>query len=137
MKPEMFRDREMALKARALIQRLAPKFQLKFMHVCGTHLATKTTLDDPTLRIRKMFGRPQKPFAIMAKDMPTINKIAYVSRDEKRLLESFRRPIVLLRKKDRALSSYVAPRLHNIGIMLPYSGIHTSCFTTLRNPPLL
>jgi hydrogenase expression/formation protein HypD len=37
MKPGMFRDREMAHRAAALIRRLAPESGLKFMHVCGTH----------------------------------------------------------------------------------------------------
>ncbi len=37
MKPEMFRNKEMAMKARAFIHKLAPSYHLKFMHVCGTH----------------------------------------------------------------------------------------------------
>jgi hydrogenase maturation protein HypF len=102
--------------------------------VGGTHLATKTTLDKPILRIRKMLGRPQKPFAIMARDMPTVNKIAYVGREEKRLLESFRRSIVLLRKKEGILSSYIAPKLYNIGVMLPYAGIHHLLFHYSQEP---
>ncbi len=96
--------------------------------VGGTHLATKTTLDEPILKIRRMLDRPQKPLAIMARDMPAVNKIAYVSKEEKRLLGSFRRPIVLLRKKDGALSGYIAPGLHNMGVMLPYTGIHHLLF---------
>jgi hydrogenase maturation protein HypF len=102
--------------------------------VGGTHLATSTTLDEAVLRIRKLLGRPQKPFAIMARDISAVNKIAYASREEKRLLESFRRPIVLLRRKEGVLSGYIAPGLHNIGVMLPYAGIHHLLFYYSREP---
>jgi hydrogenase maturation protein HypF len=102
--------------------------------VGGTHLATKTTLDEPIIRIRKLLGRAQKPFAIMARDAATVERIAYVRGEERRLLESFRRPIVLLRKREGTLSRHVSPGLHTIGVMLPYSGIHHLLFHYSHEP---
>lgn len=102
--------------------------------VGGTHLATMTTLDEPILRIRRMLGRPQKPFAVMARDSATVEKIAFLGKQERELLESFRRPIVLLEKRPGELSEYIAPGLHNIGVMLPYSGVHHLLFHHSMEP---
>jgi hydrogenase maturation protein HypF len=115
--------------ARALDQ----GFIVAIKGVGGTHLATKTTEDDPILRIREILGRREKPFAIMARDINAAKAIAYVGEAEEKLLQSFRRPIVVLKKKDM-LSEYVAPGLHNIGIMLPYSGIHYLLFHYSEEP---
>ncbi|MBI5253112.1 MAG: carbamoyltransferase HypF [Euryarchaeota archaeon] len=101
--------------------------------VGGTHLATKTTEDEAVLEIRKILNRPQKPFAIMARDVEAVEKIACLSKREKKLLTSFRRPIVLLKKKNN-LSEHIAPGLHNVGIMLPYAGIHHLLFYYSREP---
>lgn len=102
--------------------------------VGGTHLATKTTDDEAILKIRKILHRPRKPFAIMARDVRSVRKIAYVSEKEEELLTSFRRPIVLLRKKENKLSEYIAPQLHNVGAMLPYAGVHHLLFRYSREP---
>lgn len=101
--------------------------------VGGTHLATKTTEDDPILRIREILGRKEKPFAIMARDIDAVKTLAYVEEAEEELLQSFRRPIVILKKRD-ALSKYIAPGLHNIGVMLPYSGVHHLLFHYSKEP---
>ena len=102
--------------------------------VGGTHLATKTTMDEPILRIREMLGRPQKPFAVMARDIGSVEDIAFLGAEERNLIESFRRPIVLLKKRDGALSEYISPGLHNIGVMLPYAGVHHLLFHHSREP---
>lgn len=102
--------------------------------VGGTHLATKTTEDEAILKIREILRRPQKPFTIMARDLRSAEKIAYISEKEKKLLTSFRRPIVLLRKKESKLSEHIAPQLHNIGVMLPYAGIHHLIFHYSKEP---
>lgn len=101
--------------------------------VGGTHLATKTTEDNAVLEIRKILNRPQKPFAIMARDVEAVEKIAYLNNGEKKLLTSFRRPIVLLEKKNN-LSEHIAPGLHNVGIMLPYAGVHHLLFYYSKEP---
>ncbi len=91
----------------------------------GCHLACKTTSDDPVDRLRRRRRKPQKPFAVMSPSIEAVLTFADPSEDEIRLLESFRRPIVVVRKKEPfPLSRHVSPGLDSIGVMLPYSGIH-------------
>jgi len=92
----------------------------------GTHLACSTQSDETLLRLREAKGkRKYKPFAILVKDLQSIRKFAEINDEEEKLLSSFRKPIVLLkRNKNYNLSDWVAPGLHNIGVMLPYAGIH-------------
>jgi len=105
------------------------------MGVAGTHLATRATDSGAIAKLRRASRRPEKPFAIMARDLKTARKLAYINREEERLLLSPQRPIVLLRKReDSPLSPLVAPGLGNVGIMLPYSGVHHLLFHYSREP---
>lgn len=111
----------------------------------GFHIATSTTLDKPLTRLREAKHRNQKPFAIMARDLKATRTFATIDKKEAELLTSYARPIVLLDKsKDYCLSELVAPALHNIGVMLPYTGLHYMLFDevddaafvmTSANPP--
>jgi len=101
--------------------------------VGGTHLVARTTDDDAIMRMRKILRRPQKPFAIMARNISEARKIAFISAREEEFLLSQQRPIVLLKKK-KALSEHISPGLGNIGIMLPYSGMHHLLFYYSKQP---
>ncbi|NOZ77534.1 MAG: carbamoyltransferase HypF, partial [Euryarchaeota archaeon] len=96
--------------------------------VGGTHLVTRTTEDRAIARIRDILGRPQKPFAIMARDLDAVRGFARVGREEEELMTSFRRPIVLLRRREGRISELIAPGLDTVGVMLPYSGVHHILF---------
>jgi len=101
----------------------------------GFHVATATTRSEPIVRLRKVKHRAQKPFAIMARDLETIRSFAEVNLKEAELLTSYLRPIVLLRKSDNCyLSELVSPGLHNIGVMLPYTGLHVMLFDKVQEP---
>jgi hydrogenase maturation protein HypF len=101
----------------------------------GFHVATATTKDKPIARLRGVKDRSQKPFAIMARNLETIETFAEVSKAEEGLLTSHSRPIVLLNKRsDYRLSSLIAPGLHNIGVMLPYTGLHYMLFDEADEP---
>jgi len=101
----------------------------------GFHVATATTKDEPILRLRTVKHRSQKPLAIMARDLETAKSFAEVNPKEAELLESYIRPILLLRKSDNYyLSSQIAPGLHNVGVMLPYTGLHFMLFDDVREP---
>ncbi len=99
----------------------------------GTHLCARTTDDDAIIRMRRMLKRPFKPFAIMAKNVNEACKIAFISEKEKEHLLSPQRPVVLLQKKNK-LSEHISPGLNNIGIMLPYSGMHHLLFHYSKQP---
>ncbi|MGQ9641276.1 MAG: carbamoyltransferase HypF [Candidatus Bathycorpusculaceae bacterium] len=101
----------------------------------GFHVATSTVKDEPLARLRKVKHRNQKPFAIMARSLETIKRFAEVSRQEAELLTSYTRPIVLLNKSEGYyLSDLIAPGLHNIGAMLPYTGLHYMLFDKVEDP---
>jgi len=101
----------------------------------GFHVAAATTKSEPIKRLREIKHRAQKPFAIMARDLETIRSFAEVSRAEARLLTSYIRPIVLLKKRENYyLSELISPGLHTIGVMLPYTGLHVMLFDRIREP---
>ena len=76
-----------------------------------------------TLRQRKI--REDKPFALMAPDLESIEKYAFVSPAEKEVLLSPERPIVLLKKRESpTLAPSLAPNQKNWGFMLPYTPLH-------------
>jgi len=131
---ELFRDSEKISQIQKAAEALDSGRIVAIKGVGGTHLATKTTEDEAILKIRKILHRPQKPFAIMARNVRSAEKITYIDEKEKELLTSFRRPIVLLKKKENKLSEYIAPQLHNVGVMLPYAGIHHLLFHYSREP---
>ncbi|MEM2739293.1 MAG: carbamoyltransferase HypF [Candidatus Bathyarchaeia archaeon] len=104
----------------------------------GFHIATATTVDEPIRRLRERKGRKSKPFAIMARDIGAVESFAEVADIERKALESYIRPIVLLRKSEHYyLSDLIAPNLHLIGVMLPYTGLHILLFEGTKEPALV
>ncbi|MDH5374490.1 MAG: carbamoyltransferase HypF [Candidatus Bathyarchaeota archaeon] len=101
----------------------------------GFHVATATTKDEPLVRLRKVKHRKQKPFAIMTRSLEAIKSFAEVSLKEAELLTSYTRPIMLLNKSEKHhLSDLIAPGLHNVGVMLPYTGLHYMLFDEVDEP---
>jgi len=104
----------------------------------GFHIATSAINSDPIERLRIRKNRQNKPFAVMSKDFTSIKNFAIVSNVEKKVLSSHMKPIVLLNKNDDyCLSPLVSPKLHNIGVMLPYTGLHVILFQFVDEPALL
>nr|MDO8100493.1 carbamoyltransferase HypF [Candidatus Njordarchaeota archaeon] len=101
----------------------------------GFHVATSTLKSAPMERLRNVKHRSQKPFAIMSPNVEIVRTFAEVNEQEERLLSSFNRPIVLLDKSEKYhLSDLVAPGLHNVGVMLPYTGLHLMLFDNVSEP---
>jgi len=111
----------------------------------GFHVAASATRDEPLQALRRAKHRRAKPFAIMARSLEAAKGFAEVTSKEQALLSSYARPIVLLNKSDAYnLSPLVAPDLHNVGVMFPYTGLHYMLFDrvddaafvmTSANPP--
>ncbi len=111
----------------------------------GFHIAASTVKEKPLEALRTTKHRREKPFAIMAKSLEAAKGFAEVGSKEQELLTSPARPIVLLNKSPNYnLSPLVAPHLHNVGVMLPYTGLHYMLFDqvadsafvmTSANPP--
>ena len=99
----------------------------------GTHLACDATDHDAVGELRRRVGRPAQPYAIMG-DLDQLQRVAEIGREEFLALTGPERPIVLLRSCPRTLAADVAPGLHTVGAMLPYSGLHHLLFAELDAP---
>ncbi len=92
----------------------------------GMHLACRADGESAKkLRCRKQ--RDEKPFAVMCRDTETAEKLCRVSDDERKILEGFRRPIVLLHKRTGSELPEVSENGY-IGVMLPYTPLHYLLF---------
>lgn len=95
----------------------------------GFHLAVDARNEDAVRRLRERKGREAKPFAVMMRDMELVRKYCDVSAGELAALTSAQAPIVLLKKKTScALAPSVAPGNERLGVMLPYTPLHTLLF---------
>lgn len=91
----------------------------------GFHLAADAENPGAVAKLRQGKLREEKPFAVMSYDLERIRRFAHFDEDEKALLVSFRRPIVLLKKKPgNPLAEAVSPRNRYFGVMLPYTPLH-------------
>lgn len=90
----------------------------------GFHLACDANNMSAVNELRRRKVRVEKPFALMASDLETIRKLCVVSKEEKELLTSREKPIVLLEKKRGTNYLIVAPNMDTLGIMLPYTPLH-------------
>ncbi len=97
----------------------------------GFHIACLTE-DEVVSELREILHRPQQPFAIMARDVNAVRKIAILGPDEVEEMLSSRRPIVVLKKRKPGSFIGIAPSLDTIGVMLPYSPLHHILFSHLR-----
>ncbi|NVO18153.1 MAG: carbamoyltransferase HypF [Bacteroidetes bacterium] len=108
----------------------------------GFHLACNAFNQEAVNKLREIKNRDAKPFALMFRDMESIEEYAQVSDIEKISLLSFRRPIVLLyaRFKDGHVDGHISqPMAQGInsglnlqGIMLPYLPFHYLLFDKLK-----
>jgi hydrogenase maturation protein HypF len=103
----------------------------------GFHLACDATNDEVVALLRERKGRVDKPFAIMSFDLETAESYCEVNDDERALLTSRERPIVLLRRRPNApISPLVAPGNNTLGVMLPYTPLHYLLLEPSRSFPL-
>lgn len=95
----------------------------------GYHLACDAYNTYAVGRLRQRKHRDEKPFALMTKDISTAYKHCCINNEEKKLIESFRKPIVLLQKReDCVLPDQIAPGNPFLGLMLPYTPLHMLIF---------
>jgi hydrogenase maturation protein HypF len=88
----------------------------------GWHLACDAANEEAVARLRSRKHREDKAFALMAARPAAL---AEIDDDEAQLLESHRRPIVLLRRRaDAPVAAAVAPGSPWLGVMLPYTPLH-------------
>src|SRR5205807_1398052 len=75
--------------------------------------------------LRRRKARDEKPFAVMVRDLAAAAALCRLSPEERALLASPARPIVLLeRRTGGSVAASVAPRSPQLGLMLPYAPLH-------------
>ncbi len=92
----------------------------------GYHLVCDAHNVAAVNELRRRKQRDEKPFAVMVGSISAAQAICLASETERKLLQSSRRPIVLLRKKvdGSTLSKSLAPGNPDLGVMLPYAPLH-------------
>jgi hydrogenase maturation protein HypF len=91
----------------------------------GFHLACDAASAAAVAELRARKRRDEKPFAVMAADLAGAGTIADLDADERQLLLSVERPIVIARRRaSAALAPNVAPGNPLVGVMLPYAPLH-------------
>lgn len=75
-------------------------------------------------QLRQMKKRERKPLAVMFPTLESICRFCHVNVQEKQLLQSPARPIVLLEKRTVCFCREIAGDSHLIGAFLPYSPLH-------------
>jgi len=103
----------------------------------GFHLACDPSNAETVRLLRERKKRSDKPFALMVPDLASGERFCIVSEAEKAALESTRRPIVILpRRDDSWLTLELAPGNNTLGVMLPYTPLHYLLFgDSLDAPP--
>ncbi|MCF8234594.1 MAG: carbamoyltransferase HypF [Bacteroidales bacterium] len=97
----------------------------------GFHLACNALDNKAVKELRSEKNRDGKPFAVMFRDLETCRKFAHLSEKEKKLITSWRKPIVLLKSK-KELAEDVCVGFDTVGAMLPYMPIHYLLFDKLK-----
>jgi hydrogenase maturation protein HypF len=98
----------------------------------GFHIACT---EEAAGELKRRLGRTEQPLAVMA-TAEEVERIAVVSDEERRVLHSRERPIVVLEKRDPTSLPAISG-LHTIGCMLPYTGLHHLLFAHLAHPLLV
>ncbi|MEM7485888.1 MAG: carbamoyltransferase HypF [Bacteroidota bacterium] len=93
----------------------------------------KTAID----RLREKKQRPSKPFALLYPSLEKIKTDFEVNRVEEQALKSAVAPIVILNPKDTVKEleiESIAPKLHQLGVMLPSSTLLTLLMDVIQIP---
>jgi Hydrogenase maturation factor len=87
----------------------------------GYHLVCSPFLEETVNKLRKLKGREEKPFAVMFPSLSEIEAYCRVSEEEKALLLSRARPIVLLYEKQQKMAPSANKGSIYCGAFLPYT----------------
>lgn len=105
----------------------------------GFHLAVDATNDAAIARLREKKNRPDKPLAVMVRDLEQARTICHVSDREAALMEDRAAPIVLMKLRAKSaetpeLSKLLTPGLDQCGLMLPATPLHHLLMAAVSGP---
>lgn len=106
--------------------------------VGGFHLLCDATNADAVQKLRDRKQRQFKPFAIMVDTVDTARNLAQISTSQLKMLTSSIAPIVLLpQKQPSILAENIAPKLNELGIMLPSNPLQHLIAHHFRKPVVM
>lgn len=114
----------------AAIRDLAAGNVVAIKGVGGYHLACNPFDEQAVRKLRLRKNRPNRPFAVMFRDLSEIRCYCDISPTEETHISSFRRPILLLEKltgdchNHAGLAPSISPALNTVGAFLPYAPLH-------------
>jgi hydrogenase maturation protein HypF len=103
----------------------------------GFHLACDASNQQAVANLRQRKQRFAKPFAIMARDLISLQNWVSISALEQQQLLLSAAPIVILAKQGEILADGVAPGQNSLGCMLPYTALHHTLMHSLAQPIVL
>ncbi len=98
----------------------------------GMHIVSSM---EATVRLRQLYPRPRKPFALMVRDLDTAKRLANLDKFSTSLLTLPQRPVVIVPKKE--VLEGVSDGLDNVGMYLPYSPIQHLLFRYLEQDAII
>jgi hydrogenase maturation protein HypF len=91
----------------------------------GFHVLCDAADATAVARLRERKARPEKPFAVMARDLAQARTLCVIDDEAVRALTGAECPIVLLpARADAPVAPGVAPGLATLGVMLPATPLH-------------
>ena len=102
----------------------------------GYFMACNALNENAVNKLRQSKLREGKPFAVMFNGTKTLREYAMVNAEEQKLLQSWRRPIVLLKSR-KTIAFSVSMGFDTVGVMLPYMPFHYLLFSKLNTPVIV
>ncbi len=102
----------------------------------GFQIACDAQNEEAVTRLRERKIREGKPFAVMFRNVKTLQEYVHLYPEEKNSVESWRRPIVIAMEKKK-LACGVSVGFRTIGAMLPYMPFHHLLFEKLNIPAIV
>jgi hydrogenase maturation protein HypF len=104
----------------------------------GYHLAVDARQEAAVAKLRGRKHREDRPFALIVRDVEAARDLCEIGAEELALLTSSARPIVLLaRRGPDGVATSVAPGSPSLGLMLPYTPLHTLLLEAAAAPLVL
>jgi len=127
---------KLSMPVKEITERLCAGQILAIKGLGGYQLICDANNHDAVQTLRKRKNRKAKPFAVMAANLQSFEKLVELDNTTRALLESPQRPIVLAtRKPNITLSPAIAPGLNRLGVILPYAPLHYLIFNMAVGSP--
>lgn len=95
----------------------------------GFHLCCDATNQEAITLLRTRKRRPQKPFAVMMRNLEAVGRECLMETYQEEILTGHQKPILLLKRRENGLiCEAVAPGNPKIGVMLPYAPVQCLLF---------